>query len=202
MADTEKVLHFLLTQKHFLGWKTSIANAAAKELNLKIKFNNKKELLAAYKQYVATLLLEKLSKLNIDNFRTGQKIQAALQIKIDIIDQWKEAEKLAIQSTDFSSQLQYTASLSDKIWRWAGDTSTDYNFYTKRLILGGIMMSSQIFWLEDSSQSSEKTKEFIQNRIDETAIIGIIKKELKEHTKEFHPILKALKDTYFSSWTL
>lgn len=200
MGDIEKIIRFLLTQKHFPGWKISIATAAAQNLNLEIKFNNKKELLSSYNEYVTTLLFNTLAEPNISALRsTSQKIQAALERRIDILDQWKDAEKEAIQSTDTLNQLKYSALLSDKIWKWAGDTSTDYNFYTKRLILGGIIISSQLFWLEDTSKNSEKTKKFIQNRIEETALIGTIKKEFREHTKELHPIFKAIKDTYFTS---
>lgn len=202
MEDVEIILDSLLTQKHFPGWKTSIANTIAEELNLNIRFNNKSELLAAYNLYIENLLFQNISELSIPNSRTSEKVKIALEVRIDILNQWKDAEIEAIRSFDLSDQLKYTASLSDKIWKWAGDTSTDYNFYTKRLILGGIIITSQIFWLEDSSNYSEHTKEFIQNRIDETAIIGTIKKEIKENCKELSPILKALKDTYLNSWTI
>ena len=36
---------------------------------------------------------------------------------------------------------------ADGLWRWAGDTSTDENHYTKRAILAEILMSGLAVWL-------------------------------------------------------
>ncbi|MFX8516244.1 hypothetical protein ABTM14_20065, partial [Acinetobacter baumannii] len=31
---------------------------------------------------------------------------------------------------------------ADRLWRWAGDTATDENHYSKRAILGGILLTT------------------------------------------------------------
>ena len=40
----------------------------------------------------------------------------------------------------------------DQIWFIAGDTSTDFNFYTKRLILSGIYTRVVLFFFNNNDQ--------------------------------------------------
>ncbi len=54
----------------------------------------------------------------------------------------------------------------DAIWYAAGDTSTDFNFYTKRATLAGVYSSTFFYWLNDRSEGSEATWSFLDRRID------------------------------------
>lgn len=56
---------------------------------------------------------------------------------------------------------------SDRMWRIAGDTSTDYNHYTKRIMLGGVYASTLLVWLDDSSEGFSDTAAFLERRIDD-----------------------------------
>jgi ubiquinone biosynthesis protein COQ9 len=53
------------------------------------------------------------------------------------------------------------------MWRIAGDTSTDYNHYTKRLMLGGVYASTLLVWLDDASEGFIETRSFLDRRIDD-----------------------------------
>lgn len=55
---------------------------------------------------------------------------------------------------------------ADAIWNVLGDTSDDYNWYSKRTILSGVYSSTVLFWLGDDSEGSERTWEFLDRRID------------------------------------
>ncbi len=54
----------------------------------------------------------------------------------------------------------------DTIWRAAGDTSTDYNFYTKRIILGNVYALTLHVWLRDESDALADTERFLRARIE------------------------------------
>ena len=60
----------------------------------------------------------------------------------------------------------------DAIWHGIGDRSTDYNFYSKRLLLAGVLSSTLVFWLDDQSEGHEATWAFLERRIDEVMKIG------------------------------
>jgi ubiquinone biosynthesis protein COQ9 len=52
------------------------------------------------------------------------------------------------------------------MWRAAGDTATDFNFYTKRAILGAVYSSTLLAWLSDESQDMADTRAFLRRRIE------------------------------------
>lgn len=55
---------------------------------------------------------------------------------------------------------------ADQMWRIAGDTSTDFNHYTKRLTLGAVYASTVLAWLDDDSEGWAATAAFLDRRID------------------------------------
>ncbi len=63
-----------------------------------------------------------------------------------------------------SRRLWQTA---DVIWRACGDTATDFNHYTKRVLLSAVYSSTLPFWLEDDSENWDETRAFIRRRIDD-----------------------------------
>jgi ubiquinone biosynthesis protein COQ9 len=54
----------------------------------------------------------------------------------------------------------------------AGDRATDYNYYTKRLLLAGVLSSTTLFWLNDRSKDHAATWAFLDRRIDEVLKVG------------------------------
>jgi ubiquinone biosynthesis protein COQ9 len=55
----------------------------------------------------------------------------------------------------------------DAMWRAAGDTATDFNYYTKRALLAGVYAATLLTWLDDRSPGSAATWAFLDRRIDE-----------------------------------
>ena len=56
---------------------------------------------------------------------------------------------------------------ADLMWRIAGDTSTDFNHYTKRMTLGAVYASTLLVWLDDQSEGWSDTAAFLDRRIDD-----------------------------------
>ncbi len=54
---------------------------------------------------------------------------------------------------------------ADVIWRNAGDTSSDYNHYTKRLTLSAVYASTLLTWLDDQSDGFADTAAFLDRRL-------------------------------------
>lgn len=55
----------------------------------------------------------------------------------------------------------------DAVWFGIGDTSTDWNFYSKRAILAGVYGAAVLYWLDDRSEGQEKTWDFLARRLDD-----------------------------------
>jgi ubiquinone biosynthesis protein COQ9 len=65
----------------------------------------------------------------------------------------------------------------DLMWRIAGDTSTDFNHYTKRMTLGAVYGSTLLVWLDDQSEGWSETAAFLDRRIDDVMKIEKFKAE-------------------------
>lgn len=68
----------------------------------------------------------------------------------------------------------------DTIWRICGDTSTDFNFYTKRALLAKVYASTLYVWLNDDSPDLAETQAFLHRRIDNVMQIQKAKFKAKE----------------------
>ena len=55
---------------------------------------------------------------------------------------------------------------ADTMWRLAGDTATDYNYYSKRAILGGVYAATVAVFLDDESEGYAETRAFLARRIE------------------------------------
>lgn len=60
----------------------------------------------------------------------------------------------------------------DAAWRAAGDTSTDFSYYTRRGLLGMVYTATFAYWLEDRSAGAVATWSFLDRRIADVLRIG------------------------------
>ncbi len=70
---------------------------------------------------------------------------------------------------------------ADIIWNACGDTATDYNWYTKRMILGSVYSTTVLYWLGDSSPDFAKTWAFLDRRIEDVMRFEKSKAQLNEN---------------------
>ena len=66
---------------------------------------------------------------------------------------------------------------ADLMWRLAGDTSVDYNHYTKRTLLSGVYASTVLALLADETTDLADTRAFLDRRIGDVMKIEKAKAE-------------------------
>ena len=96
-------------------------------------------------------------KLDLIRLPVHKRIRKILLSKINIMDKEKKFYKkiflsLLIPKRKFSLPIKLYKSV-DQIWFIAGDTSVDFNFYTKRLILAGIYSRVIFFFFNNNNQT-------------------------------------------------
>ncbi len=108
-----------------------------------------------------------MAALDLDAMRYSARVARAISIRLDLAD--KEAVRramaffaLPIHAADGARALWHTA---DAIWESLGDTSRDYNWYTKRMTLSAVYSACVLFWLGDKSEEGAETEAFINRRI-------------------------------------
>ena len=63
------------------------------------------------------------------------------------------------QNACLSARLVYAT--VDNIWAVMGDSSTDWNFYSKRALLARVFSSTLLFWLNDRSENANASWAFL-----------------------------------------
>ncbi len=108
--------------------------------------------------------------------RVRDKITRAVRLRLEILEPHREAVRRAMTVLAMRGRAGLSARLLyrsvDAMWRAAGDTSTDYNFYTKRGLLAGVQSSTLLYWLGDSSEDRSATWGFLDRRIADVMRVG------------------------------
>lgn len=124
--------------------------------------------------------------LDTDEFRAlkvREKITRAIRTRLEQAAPHREAIRRAAQMLAFPGHALRAAKASwataDAIWRAAGDTSTDFNHYSKRALAGGVYASTLLYWLGDESEDFADTWAFLDRRIADVMRIEGAKARLK-----------------------
>lgn len=75
--------------------------------------------------------------------------------------------------------------VADCMWLLCKDYSTDFNYYSKRLLLSKIILRSLMFYCDDNSLDSSNTKNFIESQIAAILKFASFKKVAQEKIFEF-----------------
>lgn len=116
-------------------------------------------------------MLAALEGQDLSAMRTRDKVALAVRLRLEQNLKDREAIRraLAVLAVPFSAGVALAALYRtvDAIWYAAGDTATDFNFYTKRGLLAGVYSATVLYWLEDKSEGQENTWQFLSRRIDD-----------------------------------
>lgn len=98
-----------------------------------------------------------------------EKIRSLVWRRLEIMAPAREAVRRALAVLAMPQNLPLALRISwrtaDRMWRIAGDTSTDFNHYTKRLSLGAVYAATLLAWLDDRSEGWSETAGFLDRRI-------------------------------------
>ncbi len=109
-----------------------------------------------------------------DIHRTTDKIYQALENKI-----LNRTQNEMRAFSSFYSNPKYTPlgfktawNTANEIWYFAGDNSTDFNYYTKRSLLSSVYIKSCLFYIQDESEGNSETKRFINDSLERIVSMG------------------------------
>jgi ubiquinone biosynthesis protein COQ9 len=161
----------------FDGWSAAAVDSAADRLGIdraQARLAMPKSpagLVDSYIQAVDRALEEHFTADRLAGMKIREKIRALVWHRFEIMLPAREAVRrgLAILALPQNVPLALRTGwrTADLMWRIAGDTSTDYNHYTKRMMLGGVYASTLLVWLDDSSDGFSDTAAFLERRIDD-----------------------------------
>lgn len=106
---------------------------------------------------------------DLEQFKIRERIEILVRNRFELVLFRREVVRRTIayyvnpgQTIAGANALYRTV---DAMWRLAGDNATDFNFYTKRMLLAGVYTSTLLYWLEDSSIDHVESWAFLNRRI-------------------------------------
>jgi ubiquinone biosynthesis protein COQ9 len=173
----ERILLAALAHVPFDGWsKASLAKGAA-DAGLDIDAarlafpGGVPELVDYFSTYTDEKMNAVLAAENLETMKIRDRIGTALRVRLELLARHREAVRhlLAYFALPQNAPLgiKCLARTVDAIWRAAGDTATDFSFYTKRTTLAGVYTTTLLFWLDDDSDGFHDTFAFLDRRIDD-----------------------------------
>lgn len=113
----------------------------------------------------AELSVEELAELKI-----RERIRTLVAFRLQAVDGFEEslrrAQAVMAMPKNAAKAIALGWQSADKMWRLAGDNSTDYNHYTKRVILAGIYTATLAVFIDDESDGKAETHAFLDRRIE------------------------------------
>jgi ubiquinone biosynthesis protein COQ9 len=111
--------------------------------------------------------LAALAEVHASNLKIRERIRRAVEARLDAaasdepaLRRWSGYLSLP-QNMALAARLTWDS--ADVLWRWAGDTATDENHYTKRVLLAGILSGAGAIRM---STGRKAALEFVDRRID------------------------------------
>jgi ubiquinone biosynthesis protein COQ9 len=107
----------------------------------------------------------------LEALKIRDKIRSIVWRRLEIMGPAREAVRRALSILAMPQNVPVALRASwrtaDVMWRIAGDTSTDFNHYTKRMTLGAVYGSTLLVWLDDRTEDWAETASFLDRRIED-----------------------------------
>lgn len=180
-ARRDELIASLLPDVPFDGWSLAAMRGAARRIGmdddelLRLFPHGVQDAVAWFSHWADRLMLETVAAHPEGDKKLPERVAEAVRTRLRLLAPYREAVRrgLALLSlpayTPLGLKLLYET--VDATWYAAGDTSTDFSFYTKRAILAGVIVATMLYWLDDRSEGSSATEAFLARRLkDVTAL--------------------------------
>jgi ubiquinone biosynthesis protein COQ9 len=190
-ADSKAaVLAAALPHIVFDGFSDAVLARAAKESGVakdalaKAFPDGPLSLVEAFSDDADARMAKSLGAMDLKNMKIRARIAAAVMARIEALRPHKEAARRAAAFLTLPPNAALGAKMVwrtvDAMWRAAGDTATDFNFYTKRAILSAVYTSTLMRWFTDTSADEHETTAFLADRIENVMQFEKFKAQAKE----------------------
>ena len=196
-AVREKLLTAALGHVAFDGWSTTALKAAMAETGTdpamaRLAFpRGGLDMALAFHDLAERWLDEDLAGQDLGEMRIRDRVTHCVRRRVELVADHREAVRraaallaLPLNAPEGARAIWRTA---DHVWRLCGDTSTDYNWYTKRAILGSVYSATVLYWLGDQDPRAAATWEFLDRRIED-----VMRFEKTKASIEQNPVARAV----------
>ena len=180
-----RVLEVALAHVPLLGWTEAALVQAVEDCNQPAAMawalfpEGPLEAIICWSHQVDQATTAILDTMDLPSLKVRERIAWGVRMRLKVLEPHRDAASKAVRFLLSPARAKAALGLlydtTHALWIAAGDTSTDYNFYTKRLLLGGVYLSTLLYWLKDRSPESHRTWIFLDRRIADVLKIQTLK---------------------------
>ncbi|MEM1138315.1 MAG: COQ9 family protein [Pseudomonadota bacterium] len=188
--DKRRLLETFLDLVPFEGWTRRALRKAEHEANLPTGAADEafprgpRDAVSAFAEFMDEQMAAKLAEMALSDMRIRDRIRTAVLTRLEVMEPYRDALGHASRFMVFpqygSAALRSVSGTVDAIWRGIGDTSTDFNFYTKRAILAGVYLQVFRVWLGDDHPDHVRTGVTLDREIDRVMQIEKVKSRVRK----------------------
>lgn len=175
--DCDRLIEAMLPDVAFDGWSHLALRFAARRIGMDVAeaeglfARGAPDLVAGFSRWADRSMLERIEAAPTAGASVSARVRRAVLLRLEVLQPWREAVRRALSVLATPPHallgLRLLYETVDAIWYAAGDTATDFSFYTKRATLAGIYSATTLYWLEDRSEGSTDTQAFLDRRLGE-----------------------------------
>lgn len=126
-------------------------------------------------------MLARIESADLSAMKVRERVTFAVRARLEAIASERMAAQRALSF--FALPLHAPAATRalygtvDAIWRAVGDTSVDFNFYSKRALLAGVFSATMLRFLSDDTEGFADTWAFLDRRINDVMQIEKLKSQ-------------------------
>jgi ubiquinone biosynthesis protein COQ9 len=180
-ALREKLIDAAVAHVPFDGWGDKALAAAARDLGNDAGLARNAfsgggiEMIEFHSRLADRRMVADFEQADKTGLKLREKVALAVRLRLSANTAHREAIRRALTVLALPIHAPLAARLLyrtvDAIWYGLGDKSTDYNFYTKRMLLAGVYSATLLYWINDKSTESAETWAFLDRRIAEVMLI-------------------------------
>jgi ubiquinone biosynthesis protein COQ9 len=203
--DRRALLAAALGHVPFDGWSQKALNAGARDLDLdeaaaaRLFPAGPSELLSFATSQADVAMLVALSSHDLTSLKIRERIALAVRLRIeyDIPHREAVARAAAYLALPLNQPLAAKCLYATvhAMWHGIGDTSVDFNFYSKRALLAGVVSSTVLFWLQDDSDDFAQTWLFLDRRINDVLKIQKARSQIERAAQNLPFLRKMFRST-------
>ena len=108
-----------------------------------------------------------------------RRISALVRARLELLTPHREAVRRAVAARGMPANIAGSGRALwrtvDLMWKAAGlggDPNEGLSYYSRRVTLGGVLVATFLFWLEDQSEGCAESWAFLDRRIDDVMRLG------------------------------
>lgn len=166
----------------FEGWTMTALERAAQKLGhdkavlARLFPRGLRDAAACFSDMADDALLAEMDRRDLEKMRIRDRVTLGVRARLEFLAPHREAVRQMTTWLTPPPRALLAARLvwrtADRIWWKAGDRATDYNHYTKRILLSGVLASTTLHWLGDGSKGFADSWAFLDRRIDNVLKLG------------------------------